>query len=180
MLILHPARPESFETGNLKDNQLKCPILELLGHCKIWSEGAQNWRAIPFWPKVPCGVCGLWPKNIWAGQLTSIHFIWILDGIRKIFNWTGIITSFEKVKLHNFWSPNNFFLLSENTPQHPHQWEAVSPKRTIGLATNSIFLVCFLEKLIALPGGKIDNPSLGRVMHCFHNSRDTRTISILV
>ena len=110
------------------------------------------------------------------------------------------------VKLHSFWFPNNSFLLSENTPQHPLQWEAVSPKRTTGLATTSIFLVCFLEKLISLPGGKINNPSLGRMlsfvpprdslerhielimhnsrplklMHCFHNSRDTRTISILV
>ena len=66
--------------------------------------------------------------------------------------------------MHNLWFPNNSFLLSENTPQHPHQWEAVSPKRTTGLATNSFFLVCYLEKLIALPEGKINNPSLGRML----------------
>ena len=31
------------------------------------SEVAKNWRPVRFWPKINCGVEGVFPKKIWAG-----------------------------------------------------------------------------------------------------------------
>ena len=49
--------PRALKLEFLAQLALKQSILELWGHGKICKDGAQNWNALTFWPKVPCGVC---------------------------------------------------------------------------------------------------------------------------